>query len=225
MKGDYDMSHLLKTVGWCLLVSVMGGCSTINKALPDHRDDYKKSKTAPPLEIPPDLIASTHIEDQMLVPTDTLSDSEQTSKREPPLVKALARSAPAQIKRAKKPTSLAQLTHTKEGQMNLIIHEDFARAWRRTGLALDRLEFTVEDRDRSRGIYFIRYIDPDAAKKDKGVFATLFDSKSTQNSQEYLISLREGSSSTRIVVLNDKGQIEASKTTENILMLLLEQLK
>ncbi|MEN8215757.1 MAG: outer membrane protein assembly factor BamC [Pseudomonadota bacterium] len=218
------MSHLLKTVGWCLLVSVMGGCSTINKALPDHRNDYKKSKIAPPLEIPPDLIGSTHIEAQMLVPTDTLSDSEQTSKREPPQVKVLLRSAPAQIKGAKKPTSRAQLTRTNEGQMNLIVHEDFAQAWQRTGQALDRIEFTVEDRDRSRGIYFIRYIDPDAAKKDKGVFSTLFDSKSTPDSQEYLISLRDGASSTRIVVLNNKGQIEASKTTENILMLLHEQL-
>ena len=40
------------------------------------------------------------------------------------------------------------------------VDEPFDRAWRRVGLALDRAGFTVEDRDRSRGTYFVRYVDP-----------------------------------------------------------------
>ena len=36
----------------------------------------------------------------------------------------------------------------------------FDRAWRDIGLALDRSNFTVDDRDRSRGIYFVRYVNP-----------------------------------------------------------------
>ncbi len=41
------------------------------------------------------------------------------------------------------------------------MREGFDRAWRRIGLALDRGGFTVEDRDRSQGVYFVRYIDPE----------------------------------------------------------------
>ena len=42
------------------------------------------------------------------------------------------------------------------------VNEPFDRSWRRVGLALDRIGFTVQDRDRSQGIYFVRYINPDA---------------------------------------------------------------
>jgi outer membrane protein assembly factor BamC len=48
------------------------------------------------------------------------------------------------------------------------LDEPFDRAWRRVGLALDRGGFTVEDRDRSPGQYFVRYIDPDAEARSSG---------------------------------------------------------
>src|SRR5262249_22269065 len=37
----------------------------------------------------------------------------------------------------------------------LEVFEPFDRAWRRVGLALDRVGFTVEDRDRQKGQYFV----------------------------------------------------------------------
>ena len=58
----------------------------------------------------------------------------------------------------------------------LEMDESFDRAWRRVGLALDRVGFAVEDRDRSKGVYFVRYIDPDvdnASKQDEGMLAKL----------------------------------------------------
>ena len=58
------MLRLLKTITGCVLVSAMGACSL----LPDHRTDYKNSTTEPPLEIPPDLIGSTKIEEKMVLP-------------------------------------------------------------------------------------------------------------------------------------------------------------
>ncbi len=125
---------------------------------------------------------------------------------------------------AEKPTSRAQLMRSKEDHVYLVVNEDFARTWRSTGLALDRIGFTVEDRDRSRGLYFIRYIDPEA-EKEKGFFASLFSSKSTSDNQAYRLNLQEDSSTTRIVVLNNEGNISPSKTAERILTLLHEQLK
>ena len=57
----------------------------------------------------------------------------------------------------------------------LQVDDDFDRAWRRVGLALDRSGFTVEDRDRAQGLYFVRYVDPkDAGKDEPGFFAKLF---------------------------------------------------
>jgi outer membrane protein assembly factor BamC len=47
---------------------------------------------------------------------------------------------------------------TENGQQVVRIDEGFDSAWRRVGLALDRTGFTVEDRDRKQGIYFVRYV-------------------------------------------------------------------
>ena len=56
-----------------------------------------------------------------------------------------------------------------DGTYQLVVDDSFDRAWRRVGLALDRVGFTVVDRDRSKGTYFVRYADPETeAKKQKG---------------------------------------------------------
>ena len=44
-----------------------------------------------------------------------------------------------------------------DGANQLVVDDSFDRAWRRVGLALDRIGFTVVDRDRSKGVYFVRY--------------------------------------------------------------------
>ena len=66
----------------------------------------------------------------------------------------------------------ATLQKGRDGSGMLSVNDQFDRAWRRVGLALDRVGFTVEDRDRSKGLYFVRYADPDAGKAapPKGVF-------------------------------------------------------
>lgn len=124
----------------------------------------------------------------------------------------------------KKSVLRAKLVYAKDKQVNLIVNEDFARTWRRTGLALDRLKFTLEDRDRDRGLYFIRYIDPDA-DEEEGFFTKFFSSKSAQNNQKYRIHLVDESSTTRIVILDSEGKPSEVKTGKRILKLLYDQLK
>jgi len=128
----------------------------------------------------------------------------------------------------------AQLRRDGTGVASLNVKEDFARAWRRTGLALDRVGFTVEDRDRSRGLYYVRYIDPlkdSNAKKEKGIldkltFNVFGSSDEVQDKSTYLINLKEQQGEkTNITVLNDKGKLEKSGTAFRILTLLHEQLK
>ena len=57
----------------------------------------------------------------------------------------------------------ARVDKNADGSYKLTVDDPFDRAWRRVGLALDRIGFTVIDRDRSRGVYFVRYGDPDDA--------------------------------------------------------------
>ncbi|MEW6689633.1 MAG: outer membrane protein assembly factor BamC [Pseudomonadota bacterium] len=110
------------------------------------------------------------------------------------------------------------------GGVSLSLQEDFERAWRRVGLVLDRTSFTVEDRDRSKGIYYVRYIDPDAPKK-KGWFKRLFSKKQPEPTNEYQIVLKGNETATRVDVLTKEGAPEQSKTSERILTLLYDQLK
>lgn len=128
---------------------------------------------------------------------------------------------------------LAQMQRDGDGSV-LTLSETFSRAWRRTGLALDRVGFTVEDRDRSRGLYFVRYVDPerDASGNKEGFFSKLAFWKGEQtrdtSGDAYLISLvggRDGEDQTQVVVLDREGQREDSGTADRILGLLHEQLR
>lgn len=107
--------------------------------------------------------------------------------------------------------------------------EGFDRAWRRVGLALDRAGFTVEDRDRSKGVFYVRYLDlgtGDRSAADPGFFARLFAGKKKKVAQRYRIVVKESAdSASAVTVLNGDGAPENSSTGERILSVLTEQLK
>ncbi|MCB1741550.1 MAG: outer membrane protein assembly factor BamC [Gammaproteobacteria bacterium] len=116
----------------------------------------------------------------------------------------------------------------------LLIEDGFARAWRRTGLALDRIGFTVEDRDRSRGLYYVRYVDPDrdlGQEQRKGFFSRLKfwdDERSNPEENEYLINLdggQDGSGRTRVSVFGKDGEPARGATAGRILALLHDELR
>ena len=123
----------------------------------------------------------------------------------------------------------AQMLRDTEGATVLSVQEDFSRAWRRTGLALDRVGFTVEDRDRSRGLYFVRYVDPDKQlQSEEGWLSGLKfwgDDERNPDEDAYLISLIAADQATRIVVLDKQGQRERTATADRILGLLHDQLR
>ena len=113
------------------------------------------------------------------------------------------------------------------------VDEGFDRAWRRVGLALDRVGFTVEDRDRSQGLYFVRYVDQgddaQSTQQKKGFFGNLFSFGSSKDKDKtaarYRISVKGSADSSQVTVLNNEGQVETSKTGQRILTLLNDQLK
>lgn len=108
----------------------------------------------------------------------------------------------------------------------VVIDEGFDRAWRRVGLALDRTGFTVEDRDRSQGTYFVRYVPPNADKKEPGFFGKLF-SRATPTEQplKYRINLRAEGQTTTVSVLNASGAPESSQNAQRIVQVIADDLK
>jgi outer membrane protein assembly factor BamC len=136
---------------------------------------------------------------------------------------ATKENAPAPAAPATPPLS-ARLGRNDSGTSSLALEDSLERAWRRVGLSLDRIGFTVEDRDRSKGIYYVRYIDPDAPGEKKGFFSRMFsDDKPRPN--QFQVHVKPTDNGSSIEVLDKEGTPEVSKTGERILSLLYEQLK
>ena len=126
----------------------------------------------------------------------------------------------------------ASLVNTADAQ-HLELADDFDRAWRLVGLALDRGGFTVEDRDRSRGVYYVRYIDPEIeggrSGKKPGFFSRLFGSKArAEASPRFRIEVQGSGGHSLVQVRNVEGQEVGEidrKTVARILALLQEQIE
>ncbi len=106
------------------------------------------------------------------------------------------------------------------------VDEGFDHAWRRVGLALDRVGFTVEDRDRTQGIYFVRYVDEAKDAQSKGFLSRLFNwSDDSAKAAKYRILVKESGDISHVSVQNNDGKPEVSSAGDKILKLLAEQLK
>ncbi|QID18098.1 outer membrane protein assembly factor BamC [Nitrogeniibacter mangrovi] len=123
----------------------------------------------------------------------------------------------------------------QDGVTVLHVDDPYARAWRRVGLALDRIGFTVEDRNRAEGVYFVRYIDPQAdneSKREKSWLSKLAfwrssdDDKVAKAGSEYRIQVTDaGDAGARVRVLTREGGADTSETSAKIIALLHDQLK
>lgn len=138
------------------------------------------------------------------------------------------------------PELRASINKESDGTLSLSTNDAFDRAWRRVGLALDRIGFVVEDRDRSRGIFYVRYTDNDIdelPKEKKGLLETLkfWDNDKTDKDgnkkrksgdTQYQVKVENAGSSNSLITITDKdGQRERTSTANRIINLLFEQLK
>jgi len=105
------------------------------------------------------------------------------------------------------------------------LDEGFDRAWRLVGLALDRTGFTVEDRNRAEGTYFVRYVAPGTDKKEPGFFSKLFGAPSATPPLKYRIVVRSQGESSTVSVLDATGAPEASANAERIVRVLADEMK
>ena len=142
---------------------------------------------------------------------------------EPQAVAAVSPAAPA--------TPHARL-EKNDGIAQLVVDDPFDRAWRRVGLALDRSGFTVVDRDRSIGTYYVRFSDPDAdmARKDreKGFLSkllTFWKTDEKDKPEQYRIKIVETSPQSTVSVQDPSGNPDRTQASDRILALLRDQLK
>lgn len=129
----------------------------------------------------------------------------------------------------------AKIAKTTDGSNALEILEPFDRAWRRVGLALDRASFTVEDRDRSQGLYFVRYIDPGIDVKSKpdeeswtsklAFWRSKEDKTKVDNQSRYRVQIKTNGGSSLVQILTAEGGADNSDSAKKILSILLDQLK
>ena len=137
--------------------------------------------------------------------------------------RARARLAAGDTQRA----SRSQLLNTRDGTQ-LLIDDSFSRSWRLVGLALDRVGFAVEDRDRSLGVYYVRYNDPAKQDADKGWLSKLAfwsGEDDIDKISRYQVKVGSREDQTLVIVTDEQGQRDNSPTAIRILTLLQEQIR
>ena len=112
-------------------------------------------------------------------------------------------------------------------QTTLTVGESFDRAWRRVGVAIDSARFTVEDRNRDQGDYYIRYLDTDSGEKieQQTVFGRMFGTRNSAEPLKLRIHLAQQGASTQVSVLDETGQPKTDATAKRILAVLSKNLK
>ena len=104
--------------------------------------------------------------------------------------------------------------------------DTFDRAWRRVGLALDRTGFTVEDRDRSRGIYYVRYVDPTVEKKEPSFLGKIFGGGSAPlPTNQYQVLVRAHDGGSLMTLQDNQGRAVPERDAQRIIKVLGDELK
>jgi outer membrane protein assembly factor BamC len=129
------------------------------------------------------------------------------------------------IANARPATATAEMVAAAGAPM-LDLDEPFDRAWLRVGLALDRTNFTVDDRDRAKGLYYVRYSDPNLEMQSKGLFSKLFNKTPERRvGSQYLVNVKpDGDRVTQVAVVDANGQADGSPAAQQIVSLLHAQL-
>jgi outer membrane protein assembly factor BamC len=91
---------------------------------------------------------------------------------------------------------------------------------------LDRTNFTIEDRDRSKGLYFVRYVEPSADKGEPGFFSKLFSgSKADTGPLKLRIAIVSKGSASTVSVQNATGAADNSPNAQRILKVIADDLQ
>lgn len=199
-----------------MTLPLLGGCGALSGLLghDPQEQQYKQAEALPPLEVPPDLTGAA---DSAALTVPGLDDG-SASGRAADEAWSGAAPPPEQLSGdgAKAGPAGPRIERGSEGAPRLVVPEDFARAWRTVGKALEAADMKVDDRDRSRGLYFVDY----KHRKPRGRIARtlLFWSgdESTQK-ERFLVLLQSAGEHTNVLVFDEKEKLVTAPVAEDIL--------
>jgi len=118
-------------------------------------------------------------------------------------------------------TKVSSLKKTPNPRLEFV--GNFDRAWRDVGVGLDRSNFTVDDRDRSKGIYFVRFVNTTELSNERGFFGKIFSKKTDDDmkkAKRYRVLVKDTAGTITVVVQDEKGAAETDGVSLQILSLL-----
>lgn len=147
---------------FCFLLA-LAGCST-NSERNDYKNDDSKGR---PLDVPPDLVLPK-TDDKYAVPdggAETVATYSEYAKSSVTQNQACvckdASAAPPVGSPVKAPLPAAvaappRLQDRPDGGKSILISEPFDRCWLKVNQALDQAAIVVEDKDRSKGLFYLK---------------------------------------------------------------------
>ena len=107
------------------------------------------------------------------------------------------------------------------GSKTILLSEPFDKSWRKVGLALERAGVVVEDKDRAKGVYFVRVTE---AAKEKGLLDKMafWRSEDSAKPVRYQVTVHEDNANCEVSASNDKG--ESTPATQQIIDVLYQNL-
>lgn len=199
-----------------LMAAALGGCGGLSGLLSHdpQEQQYRQAEALPPLEVPPDLTGAGGSSALIVPGIDDgaagarLADGEGAGTAPPP--EQLAGDGSGQQ------PEVARIEKGPEGAPRLVVPEDFSRAWRTVGKAIEAAEMKVDDRDRSRGLYFVDY----THSKPRGrVARTLmfWSGDETSARDRFLVLLQSEGDHTNVLVFDEKEKLVTAPIAEDIL--------
>lgn len=124
--------------------------------------------------------------------------------------------------------NIAAIIKNEKDRVTLKVDVEFVRLWKRIGLVLDRMDYIIEDTDRSIGTYYLRAKDPlkeEGVKEEKGWFASLFSDDEDLEHVRIQVALRDEGESTHINIQNQKGELIKDEDAKTVLEQIMSRLQ
>lgn len=130
------------------------------------------------------------------------------------------------VAQAEQDPTRTQVAFADDNRAALVLSESFDRAWRRVGVAIDSAGFSVEDRDRSTGDYYIRYLDTDTGEKieQQNFIGRLFRQRNRAEAGHFRVHVAQAGTGSEVTVLDDNGQEQNDQTARRILTVLQDRI-
>lgn len=204
------MKVLQLAISGVVLVS-LASCSLFGNSKPI---DYAASaKSIPPLKVPPDLTVPAG-DDRYQIPAGAFSTASASADlgQVPTLVAAgsanssaaavsAVAATPATAVGTLEPAGTASLREISGGNTIIALNDPFDRSWRKVGLALEAAGLVVEDRNREKGIYYLRPV-----KLDRGWLDKLMFWKSDEDTRRhYRVNVKDGGNTCEVSIADQTG--------------------